>query len=70
MPITYSASNQKVRASAKSSFSHKFKGIFKNLNSNTNNEEEEEKSDDNSIEKDKNKKKGNEIRIMIKKKNK
>ena len=75
--IEYEATNEKAKYSAKSSFSNKFKGIFKRMNYQINNnksEEEEEKSDDNTNEKEKNnnksKIKNNEIRIMIKKKNK
>ena len=84
--ITYeSPPNEKVKYSAKSSFNHKFKGIFKcNIfpikdNNKSGDEEEEEKSERNSYEKydkekiyekNKNKKKENEIRILIKKKNK
>ena len=83
--IAYESSNEKVKYSAKSSFSHKFKGIFKYKISpikdynKSDDEEEEKKSEQNSCEKyekekkyknNKNKKKENEIRILIKKKNK
>ena len=72
--------NSKVKHNAKSSFAYRYKGIFKSVNPKkidfNKNESEEEKSDDTpegnekNSENNKNKKKGNEIRIMIKKKNK
>ena len=72
--------NSKVKHNAKSSFAYRYKGIFKSVNPQkidfNKNESEEEKSDDTpegnekNSENNKNKKKGNEIRIMIKKKNK
>ena len=73
-PMKYEASNNKFKFSAKSS--SKFKRIFKNNKLNefikNDDDDEEEKRDDNSCEKDINKykKKDNEIRILIKKKNK
>ena len=73
-PMKYEASNNKFKFSAKSS--SKFKRIFKNNKLNefikNDDDDEEEKRDDNSCEKDINKykKKHNEIRILIKKKNK
>ena len=67
-PIVFESSNEKEKYLAKSSFNHKFKGIFKLRVCEIKGEEEEEKIDENSLEKDKNKKKDNEIRIVIKKK--
>ena len=67
-PIVFESSNEKEKYLAKSSFNHKFKGIFKLRICEIKGEEEEEKIDENSLEKDKNKKKDNEIRIVIKKK--
>jgi serine/threonine protein kinase len=67
-PIVFESSNEKEKYLAKSSFNHKFKGIFKFRVSEIKGEEEEEKIDENPLEKDKNKKKDNEIRILIKKK--
>ena len=58
---------------ASSSINHKFKRIFNDINNHLDEpcEEKEEKNDDNSIDKkEKNKMNNNEIRIMIKKKNK
>ena len=71
------SSSEKIKFSAKSNFNRKFKGIFKHMNKELNdynkNEDNEENSDDHSNEKENNhnnKKKDNEIRILIKKKNK
>ena len=72
----YDFSEEKIKNSAKSNYSHKFKGIFKNKNNNNNisdfNKNEKREKNDDFVEKDKysNKKKDNEIRILIKKKNK
>ena len=73
-PIIFEGSNEKFKYSVKSSFNSKFKRIFKNtkLNDFNKSDDEEENSDDNSNEKKRsnNIKKDNEIRILIKKKNK
>ena len=66
-------SNKKMKYLASSSINHKFKRIFNDINNHLDEpcEEKEEKNDDNSIDKkEKNKMNNNEIRIMIKKKNK
>ena len=72
-PILSEDSNKRKKYLAKSNINHKFKGNFKDIREHLNesSEENSEKNDDNSFEKKKNdKKKNNEIRIMIKKKNK
>lgn len=77
-PDIYQSSPEKMKFSAKSNINRKFRGIFTHMNSDINdfnkNEQDEENSDNNSIDKEKNsnknQKKNNEIRILIKKKNK
>ena len=69
----FEPASEKMKFAAKSNFNRKFKGIFKHMNNDmndSNKNEEDEKSDDNSIEKEKDNKNNNEIRILIKKKNK
>lgn len=66
-------SNKKMKYFPNPSINHKFKRIFNDTNNHLDepSEEKEEKNDDNSIDKkEKSKMNNNEIRIMIKKKNK